>query len=215
MGVGTHLRKPMNNNRFTNKFQHKTDSELEYILENKEEYNPEAITASIHILKERNGKSESVETIENDIKVAKEKKEITRAKITEEEKKKSFITDDPNAPELHSKRVILVFSMLFSTIFGAVLLMYNMKQTENKKGHLQVLAFGIVYTALSIFIINSLNIQGNIAFIFNIAGGGILTEYFWNKFIGKDFSHRKRSWIKPAIISVIITIPFVLALIYG
>jgi len=205
----------MNENKFIEKFQLKTDSELEYILENKQSYNEQAVSASIQILKERNGQSIELESVENEIEVAKEKKEIIQRKVVEGEKKKSNITDDPNAPELHSKRVIMVFSGLFSAIFGAVLLMYNMKQTDNKKGQIQVLVFGILYTIATLTIITLLDIRGNIALIFNIAGGGILTEYFWNKFIGKEFKHRKRSWIKPAIISVIITIPLILAAIYG
>ena len=140
---------------------------------------------------------------------------MTREKFIEEEKKKNDITDDPSAPELHSKKVIMVFSGLFSTIFGAVLLMYNMKQTNNQTGRIQVLIFGIIYTLTTIVFVNLLNKGGNIALILNIAGGGILIEYFWNKFIGKEFQHRKRGWIKPAIISVLITIPFILVLIYG
>jgi hypothetical protein len=205
----------MSENRFIEKFQHKTDSELEYILENKKSYNEQAVAASIHILKERNGKTPELESVESEIKIEKEKKEITREKTIEEHKKKNNITDDPNAPELHSKKVIMVFSGLFSTIFGAVLLMYNMKQTENQTGRIQLLIFGILYTIITLVVVNSLKIGGNIALIFNIAGGGILTEYFWNKFIGKEFQHRKRSWIKPAIISVLITIPLILAAIYG
>ncbi|RSK41321.1 hypothetical protein [Mangrovimonas spongiae] len=205
----------MSENRFIEKFQNKTDSELEYILENKKSYNEQAIAASIHILKERNGKTPELESVESEIKLEKERKEIACEKTIEEQKKKNNITDDPNAPELHSKKVIMVFSGLFSTIFGAVLLMYNMKQTDNQSGRIQVFIFGILYTIITLVVVNLLNIGGNIALIFNIAGGGILTEYFWNKFIGKEFQHRKRSWIKPAIISVLITIPLILAAIYG
>ena len=205
----------MSENKYVEKFQNKTDSELEYILENKEKYNEQAVFASIEILKNRNGKSAELESVESEIEVAKERKIVAQKKAIEENKKKSNITDDPNAPELHSKRVIMVFSGLFSTIFGAVLLMYNMKQTDNPKGRIQVLVFGILYTVATLLVVNLLNIKGNIAIIFNIAGGGILTEYFWNQFIGKEFEHRKRSWIKPAIISVLITIPLVLAAIYG
>lgn len=205
----------MSENRFIEKFQHKTDSELEYIIENKKSYDEQAVAASIHILKERNGKTLELESVESEIKIEKEKKEIARKKTIEKHKKKNNITDDPNAPELHSKKVIMVFSGLFSTIFGAVLLMYNMKQTDNQTGRTQILIFGILYTIITLVVVNLLNIGGNIALIFNIAGGGILTEYFWNKFIGKEFQHRKRSWIKPAIISVLITIPLILATIYG
>ena len=205
----------MKENRFIEKFQHKTDSELEYILENKKSYNEQAVSASIQILKDRNGQSTELESIEKEIDLEKEKKETTKIKIIEEEKKQRNITDDPNAPELYSKRGIMVFSGLFSAIFGAVLLMYNMQKTDNKKGKVQVLIFGILYTIATLTVINLLNIRGNSALIFNIIGGSLLTEYFWNKFIGKELKHRKRSWIKPAIISVLITIPIILAAIYA
>ena len=204
----------MNENRFIDKFQQKTDSELEYILENKKNYNEQAVEASIHILKERNGITDKLESIETKINTGKEKKEIAREKIIEEDRKRNNITNDPNAPELYSKKVIMVFCGIFSTIFGAVLLMYNMKQTNNQKARNQVLIFGILYTIITLVIVNLIERAGNLVVIINIAGGGILTEYFWNRFIGKELRHRKRSWIKPAIISVLITIPLILAMFY-
>jgi len=205
----------MNENKFIQKFQNKTDSELEYILDNKNSYNDQAISASIQILKDRNGQSEKLTAIEKDIALKKEKKEENKIRAIEKEKKESNLTDDPNAPELHSKTVIYAFSVIFSTIFGAILLHYNLKQTNNTKGKNQVLLFGILYTAFTIITINLIGPKGNLAIIFNLGGAAILSEYFWNKFLGKEIKHRKRSWIKPAIISVIVTIPFILAVIYG
>lgn len=205
----------MNKNIFYKKFQEKNDSVLKQILIDKHKYTEQAITASLQILKERNGQTPDLEIVQKEIKQAEQKNETAKQNLAEEVKKKSHLTDDPNAPELHSKKVILVFSGLFSTIFGAVLLMYNMKQTDNQTGRIQVLIFGIIYTIVTLLVVNLLNIGGNIALLFNIAGGGILTEYFWNKFIGKEFEHRKRSWVKPAIISVLITVPLILAAIYG
>lgn len=206
----------MNENTYVEKFQKKTDAELRYILENKKKYNEEAVFASIQILRDRNPSSTDLEKISDDIKAGQERKMAAQRRIVEDKKKKNNLTDDPNAPELHSKKVIRVFAILFSTIFGAVLLMFNMKETDNSKGRIQVLVFGILYTLASIVLINLLNIKSNfLALFFNLAGGAILTEYFWDKFIGKEFKYRKRSWVKPAIISIIILVPFLLAAIYG
>lgn len=205
----------MTENRFLDTLKGKDDSELENIIADKKTYVEKARIAAIQILKERNGKTSDLENAENEIKTVQEKRVIAHQKAVEEEKKKSNLTDDPNAPELHSKRVITVFAGIFSTIFGAVLLMYNMKQTDHQKGRIQVLIFGILYTIVGIAILNLLEVRSNLAIIFNLAGAGILNEYFWNKFIGKGFKYRRRSWIKPALISVIITIPFILAIIYG
>jgi hypothetical protein len=190
-------------NIFLKRFETKSESELEHIINNKEIFTEQARIAAIQILEKRNGGSLANQKSEVDIEVNKENK------------KNSFLTDDLNAPELHSKRVITVFALVFSTIFGAVLLMHNFKEVGNAKSRNQVLIFGILYTIASIAIVNSFHIKGNLALFLNIVGATILTEYFWNKHLGKEINYRQRSWIKPAIISTIIMIPIVFALIYG
>jgi len=55
-----------------------------------------------------------------------------------------------------------------------------------------VLIFGILYTITSILIINGLNIQTNLAIVLNFGGAAILTEFFWNKYLGKEIKYRKR-----------------------
>ena len=178
-------------------------------------FTEQARIAAIEILKERNGETEFTKGAEKEVVVSQERKEAIEQKLSEEKKKDSFLTDDLDAPELHSKRVITMFAAIFSTIFGAVLMMHNFKAVGNIKARNQVLVFGILYTVASILIINSLNIRTNLAVILNLGGAIVLTELFWNKQLGKNIRYRKRSWVKPAIISVIITIPFLLAIIYG
>lgn len=116
-------------------------------------------------------------------------------------------------PQLYSKRVIMAFSVLFSTIFGAAILMSNMKQLRNTKARLQVLLFGILYSVGQVFTINSMS-STNLSIPLNILGGMILNEYFWNRYIGKEREYLKKSWLKPAIISGLITVPFLLGLIF-
>ncbi len=118
-------------------------------------------------------------------------------------------------PKLYSKRVIYVFSVLFSTIFGTVILMSNLKQIGNSKGRLEVLVFGIIYTLGSFITLTNIEMQANFGLPLNILGGLILNEFFWNRYIGKDTEFEKKSWHKPAIISGLICLPFVLAMFYG
>ena len=121
--------------------------------------------------------------------------------------------DEPsNLPKLYSKRVILVFSIVFSTIFGAVLLMVNMKATNNPKGRMHALIFGILYAFVSMAIANAMQVGSLLPLVINLIGATILNEYYWNTFIGMDTAYEKKSWKKPALISVLITLPFLLAL---
>ncbi|PIB37508.1 hypothetical protein BFP72_11165 [Reichenbachiella sp. 5M10] len=125
------------------------------------------------------------------------------------------MTDDPDAPELYTKTAITLFSALFSTIFGAALLMSNMKTMGRSSSRFLVLAFGVVYTAIIIFTNEKIGTNSSLVTVFNLVGAVILTEIFWNHQLGKELKHRKKKIWKPLIISIIITIPFILALIYG
>jgi len=204
----------MSENIFLDKFKDKSNSELEYIIENRKNYNKSAVLASIQLLKERNPESNKiVEKVEEEISFEAKKAIATQKKESVKIKKFNPITEDPEAPELHSKKVIMLFSGIFSTIFGAVLMMYNMKATHNQKGRIQVLIFGILYTILTIIIVDTFKVRSPFPIALNLCGAAILNEYFWNKFIGKEKKHRKRSWVRPLFISILITLLFISAYI--
>lgn len=118
-------------------------------------------------------------------------------------------------PRLYSKNVIWAFSILFSTIFGTVILMSNLKAIGEKSGRLQVLIFGIVFTLGTAITIGMNPEATNFSLPLNILGGVILNEYFWNRYIGRETEFEKKKWHKPAIISILISLPFVLALLFG
>ncbi|QYA24678.1 hypothetical protein G3I01_03850 [Gramella sp. MT6] len=117
-------------------------------------------------------------------------------------------------PKFYSKRLILVFSGLFSILFGTVLLLSNLKRAGEKKGIYQVLIFTFIFVVGIIYTIQSMPGASNWSVPLNILGAIILNEYFWNRYLGKDVEYEKKSWIKPAIISMCISVPAFLALVY-
>ena len=201
----------MENNTFIEKCKSKSVSELETIVREKNKYFEDAVFAAIHILKERNGNAEQLDQVAKEIEIQIEKKQnAQKEEIQKANKKDDRITDDPNAPELHSKTVIIAFCTLFTTIFGAVLMIYNLKQVKKTEKLYLVVMFGIVFTAITMFLALFEEIRRFIVPIMNLMGGFILTEHFWNKNIDEDIVHRRRNWIKPAIISLVITIPLII-----
>lgn len=126
-----------------------------------------------------------------------------------EQLENSYKRAQKDLPKLYSKRVIYAFSVIFSTLFGTVLLMSNLKQTGNKKGWYEVLVFGIIYTAGLLITAASFNMETNIGLPLNILGALILNEFFWNRYIGKETKFEKKKWYKPAIISLVITLPLI------
>ena len=108
-------------------------------------------------------------------------------------------------PKLFSKPAILVFSILLSTFFGALLFAQNLKEVAKKKDIFGVILFSIIwnmilYKFLGKFIHNSLVVLG----ITNALGGLILIFPFWNYFL-KDITDYKRNKIwGPLILFVVL-----------
>lgn len=125
----------------------------------------------------------------------------------------STIKQEEIVPELYSKTLILLFSILFSTIFSAVLLMLNLKSLGKAKASLQVLLFAILYLVATAIVLQVFKLPPNLTFIANVLGAAILNEYFWNKLIGRDLEYIRKSWVKPTLVSVLIALSFFLLLV--
>src|SRR5438105_573014 len=122
----------------------KSEDGLMDYLTNFNKYTPDSITEAVDELKRR-GKSFTDE----ELKEINQKIESRKNANTDEDElfaptswKKDIVTD-PNAPLLYSKGAIRGFSIIFSVIFGAVLLSYNINDTKKKW---IVIVFGIIYT---------------------------------------------------------------------
>lgn len=111
--------------------------------------------------------------------------------------------------EIYSKRAIVGFSIFFSTIFGGVLLMINLREAGYKKAANLVLLFSVAYTLLGSVIMSYVSTpSGAFALIFNGVGAYILTGYFFNKYFPED-DYYPKSIAKPLIVSLLICIPIV------
>lgn len=174
----------------------KSNEALVHILEDKETYTDEAVQAVIWELENRNI-IEKGSIIHNPVLLEKD--------VLVEEKE---IADIPPAsveelaiPILYSKRAIQGFTIFFSTLFGAVLLMSNLKKVNKPKARMEVLVFGVAYTFLTILLLNYLPKTFFLTMVFNLIGYAVLVEYYWNKNLGKELKHQKKQISKPLIIS--------------
>jgi len=177
----------------------KSDAELEYILQEKDTYTNEAIQAVIWELENRNLIEKgtikpAIIPVENEISVQEKKQNSTN---TNESSVEALAL-----PILYSKKAIQGFTIFFSTLFGAILLMSNLKKMNKPKARIEVFVFGIVYTIATIVLLNYLPKTFFLTLIFNIVGYAILIEYYWNNNLGKEFEHQKKQIKKPLIISV-------------
>jgi hypothetical protein len=200
----------MKENSFLPSMHKKSDQELQHIFDEKANYTDEAIEAVVLELDLRNliDKSEVLKY-----------KRVVQEKPTEILLKDATGSREQNAdespfeelvqPELYSKNAIQNFTIFFSTLFGTILLMHNLKVMNKSKARVQVLVFGISYIILSLLLLEVLPKMVFISLIFNILGYAILIEFFWNKHLGKEIIHTKKAISKPLIIALLITFFFI------
>ena len=200
----------MRANNFTQNMLKKSNTELENILEDKKTYTDEAIQAVIWELENRNiiekgSITHNLAILEKDVLI--EEKELDKANHEASSEATVF-------PVLYSKRAIQGFTIFFSTLFGAVLLMSNLKKMNKPKARVEVLVFGISYTFLTIILLDYLPKTFFLTILFNLVGYAVLVEYFWNKNLGKELQHQKKQISKPLIISFAILVLLVLLQFY-
>lgn len=117
--------------------------------------------------------------------------------------------------KIYSKKAIYGFSVFFSSIFGGILLMQNLKDIGKRKEAKEVLIVSIVITILTILISNSINAKSSGALLCNIIGGLLFSEFYFHKYLPKHEGYEKKKIWKPLVISIVITIPLLLAAIYS
>jgi hypothetical protein len=189
----------MRTNNFTQNMLKKSNAELELIFEEKDTYTDEAIQAVIWELENRNLIEKdtiklAIIPVENETDVEEKQQD---SKDISESSFEAFVL-----PVLYSKKAIQGFTIFFSTLFGAILLMSNLQKMNKLKARIEVFVFGIVYTIFTIVLLNYLPKTFFLTLIFNIVGYAILIEYYWNKNLGKEFKHEKKQIKKPLIISL-------------
>lgn len=191
----------------------RTNAELENYLTNTKNFTPEAVNAAIAELENR-GRVFGEDELTGVKEIINQKLEA-RTKLEQEESAvlSDTISLDADMPEYYSNRAVYFFSIFFSVIFGAVLLAVNI--WHNKSARWNVIGFGLLYTATAMVLLNLFQITTGWSILVNAVGGAILTSYFWNKYLGLSLKYKSKPIWKPLVISLLISAPFVIAVMYS
>ncbi len=190
----------------------KSEYELMDYMNNSDKYSSEAIKEAVDELRKRGKNFTDEESIDIKSKIEKQVENENEEGAWNTKSWKRNIVTDLNAPLLYSKGAVGFFSLIFSPIFGAVLLSSNI-QGKNKKW--VVTGYGIAWTGIVIVFANIVPMKNqNLVLLFNLGGSLGLTTTFWDKCVGKEIKYRAKPIWKPLIISIIIIIPIILAMIY-
>ena len=110
-------------------------------------------------------------------------------------------------PRYYSPNTIYVFSLLFSVLFGAVLLAVNCYNTEGRRGVWQVPVIGLVFVAAEIWFVSFFDDHAASPLIFfNIGGAFLMKQFIWEKFIGIAVPYQKKSILLPCFAGLVIIV---------
>lgn len=183
----------------------RTDEELRERVNNREKYLPETVEASVDELKTR-----GVDFSDEELKVIAEDMQARRDMATAGDGNpggfyrtdKHLHTEDPDAPEYYSKRIIVVFSILFSVLFGSVMLAINIIKKQGTGKAILVVLYGLAFIAVVAYIASNYNINTGIAIIAGYVGAYTMEVLFWNRYIGAAALYRPKPFWIPLIIGL-------------
>ena len=184
-----------------------SDYEVNGYIENRKNYTQEAVESAILELKNR-GREFSEEETSEILKQFNKKKVENRESYASDSGWKKNVVIDKDAPEFYSEKAIYLFSVIFSIIFGSILMAINLSKTENKKGVFEVLGFGVLFFTLQVYLLSMIAISTMFTFVFSSVGALILNYYFWRKYIGAGTKYRAKSIWVPLIIGIVILMFF-------
>jgi hypothetical protein len=188
----------------------RTNDELRERVNNRANYMPETVVASLAELQSRGEQfsDDEVMTITADLQARRDHASLQNSSgslFNNSDKK--LQVKDPDAPAFYSKGVIYGFSILFSVLFGSVMLAININQTQKRAGVMWVVLYGFVFTAIEGIILSSIETSSSLAVVGAILGAMPLNYLFWRHYLGNETVYRPRPvWI-PLIIGLAIWIP--------
>jgi hypothetical protein len=104
-------------------------------------------------------------------------------------------------PKLFAKPVILAFSILLSTFFGAILFAQNLKEIGRKNEILKVILFAIIWNLLVLRTSGRLVTNPILSYVItNILGGAILIFPYWTYYFKEIKDYEKRKIWGPLIV---------------
>ena len=176
-------------NSYTPSIKRLSNDELLLYIENPEEYQEDAVIAAIGELQKRGIKNykfaDTLALFEN--KLSQNENPLSKIVITP-----SF-SEYKDLPVLFSKRAIRLFSILFSTLFGGILLSINLSRLNKKKEIFFVISFSLLFSyGIGLLVTYFPEYSTVIALSMNLLGLIILEGLFWNRMIGNEIKYSKQ-----------------------
>ncbi len=174
----------------------RANKQLEDLIIKRSRYAAESVEAAIAELEKRGRIFTFAELRAIDLDLRQKKKEINEKQTENWYPVPEVITDEHVEPSYFSQGAVHLFSIVFSTLFGVILMAVNFYKAGNKRAVFEVIIFGILYNISTILLLQYIPNQQYIVLgynvLINVIGALILTQIFWRKYIGNDTEFKPR-----------------------
>jgi len=197
----------------------RSDQELMERVDNRQKYMPETVEASLAEL-QRRGKEfldEELRYINEDMQARSRNAALINSRIgVFNSDYKYAIVEDPDAPLMYSRITIYIFTVLLGALFGSIMMAINIAKTGRNNAVAGVILFGVGFTVVQIFVLNSMsNPSGSLSIVFAFISAFCLDYLFWKPYIGYSSFYRSRPIWVPLIIGVVLAALLVFAILSG
>lgn len=191
----------------------RANKQLEDLIIKRSRYAAESVEAAIAELEKRGRIFTFAELRSIDLDLRQKKREINEKQAEAWYPVPEVIADDSVEPSYFSQGAVHLFSIVFSTLFGVILMAVNFYKAGNKRALLEVIIFGILYNISTILLLPYIPNQQYIVLgynvLINVIGALILTQIFWRKYIGNDTEFKPRPIGKLMLVSLFVSVVLV------
>lgn len=188
----------------------KTDAALREYVTGHAQYREDAVLAALDELARRGQPAPEDATLRPPLEATVREQRAAQAKM----EAATPIAADKEIPEseqpvLYTPGVIVLFSVLFNTIAGAVLLAINMYQVKRTKAIWGLAAFVLAYLIVESLIVNAMMRSGPLnpllLSILNLPAILAYVLWFWPRYVG-TYQFQSRGWLVPLLVCLIIMV---------
>jgi hypothetical protein len=184
----------------------KPDAALREYVVGHAQYREAAVLAALDELRRRGQPAPEDATLRAPLEAA------VQAQLATEQAAQPSTKADATVPEaeqpvLYTPGVIVLFSVLFNTIAGAILLGINLYQVNRKKAIWGLAGFVLLYLVAESLIVNALMRNGPLnpmlLSILNLPAILAYVLWFWPRYVG-TYQFKARGWLVPMLVCLII-----------
>ncbi|RZK24266.1 MAG: hypothetical protein EOO56_02045 [Hymenobacter sp.] len=187
----------------------KSDAALREYVAGHAQYREGAVLAALNELRQRGQPAPEDASLRPALEVAVQEQQAVAASLASPTTRAGEEPAVPEAeqPVLYTPGVIVLFSVLFNTIAGAVLLAMNLHQLKRTKAIWGLAAFVALYLVGEWLLLNAMVQKGAVnpmlLSILNLPAILAYILWFWPRYVG-TYRFQSRSWLVPLLVCLIV-----------